>query len=144
MDTIEQYKIIESQDLGSLAEKVNAALKEGWQPLGAPFIHVSGAAVVCCQAMVNFHQPTSAETIAKLRRAAASVFRLQVPAVCRSLQRPMLTLQLAGRHSSMWNLRQGNMFASLLVIFSSFASCSSLRPASTRHRNTKARVSGLV
>jgi len=50
MDTIEEYKIIESQDLGSLAEKVNAALKEGWQPLGAPFIHVSGAAVVCCQA----------------------------------------------------------------------------------------------
>jgi hypothetical protein len=27
MDTIEEYKIIESQDLGSLAEKVNAALK---------------------------------------------------------------------------------------------------------------------
>ncbi len=75
MDTIEEYKIIESQDLGSLAEKVNAALKEGWQPLGAPFIHVSAAAVVCCQAMVNFHQPTSAETIARLRRAAARAFR---------------------------------------------------------------------
>jgi hypothetical protein len=75
MDTIEEYKIIESQDLGSLAEKVNAALKEGWQPHGAPFIHVSGAAVLCCQAMVNFHQPTSAETIAKLRRAAVSAFR---------------------------------------------------------------------
>ena len=76
MDTIEQYKIIESQDLGSLAEKVNAALKEGWQPHGAPLIHVSGAAaVVSCQAMVNFNQPTSAETIAKLRRAAASAFR---------------------------------------------------------------------
>jgi hypothetical protein len=75
MDTIEEYKIIESQDLGSLAEKVNAALKEGWQPHGAPFIHVGGAAVVSCQAMVNFNQPTSAETIAKLRRAAASVFR---------------------------------------------------------------------
>ena len=74
MDTIEEYKIIESQDLGSLAEKVNAALKEDWQPHGAPFIHVSGAAV-CCQAMVNFHQPTSAETIAKLRRAAARAFR---------------------------------------------------------------------
>ena len=75
MDTIEEYKIIESQDLGSLAGKVNAALKEGWQPNGAPFIHVIGAAVVCCQAIVNFHQPTSAQTIAKLRRAAASVFR---------------------------------------------------------------------
>ena len=75
MDTIEEYKILESQDLGSLAEKVNAALKEGWQPHGAPFIHVGGAAVVPCQAMVNFHQPTSAETIAKLRRAAAGVFR---------------------------------------------------------------------
>jgi hypothetical protein len=75
MDTIEEYKIIESQDLGSLAEKVNAALKEGWQPHGAPFIHVGGAAVASCQAMVNFHQPTSAETIAKLRRTAASVFR---------------------------------------------------------------------
>jgi len=36
LDTIEEYKIIESQDLGSLAEKVNAALKEGWQPHGAP------------------------------------------------------------------------------------------------------------
>ena len=75
MDTIEEYKIIESQDLGSLAEKVNAALKEGWQPHGGPFIHVSGAAVVCCQAMVNFHQPTGAETIAKLRRAAVRAFR---------------------------------------------------------------------
>jgi hypothetical protein len=75
MDTIEEYKIIESQDLGSLAEKVNAALKDGWQPHGAPLIHVSGAAVVCCQAMVNFHQPTSAETIAKLRRAAVRAFR---------------------------------------------------------------------
>jgi hypothetical protein len=75
MDTIEEYKIIESQDLGSLAGKVNAALKEGWQPHGAPFIYVGAATVVCCQAMVNFHQPTSAETIAKLRRAATSVFR---------------------------------------------------------------------
>ena len=75
MDTIEEYKIIESQDLGSLAEKVNAALKEGWQPHGAPFTYVGAAAVVSCQAMVNFNQPTSAETIAKLRRAAASVFR---------------------------------------------------------------------
>ena len=75
MDTIEEYKIIESQDLGSLAEKVNASLKEGWQPHGAPFIHVSDAAVICCQAIVNFHQPRSAETIAKLRRAAASAFR---------------------------------------------------------------------
>ena len=73
MDTIEEYKIIESQDLGSLAEKVNAALKGGWQPHGAPFIYVGAAAVVSCQAMVNFHQPTSAETIAKLRRAAARV-----------------------------------------------------------------------
>jgi hypothetical protein len=75
MDTIEKYKIIESANLGSLAEKVNAALKEGWQPHGAPFVHVSGAAVICCQAMVNFHQPAGAETIAKLRRAAASAFR---------------------------------------------------------------------
>jgi len=75
MDTVEEYKIIESQNLGSLAKEVNAALKEGWQPLGAPFVHVSGAAVLCCQAMVNFHQPTSAEMIAKLRRAAASAFR---------------------------------------------------------------------
>ena len=75
MDTVEEYKIIESQNLGSLAKEVNAALKEGWQPHGAPFIHVSGAAVVCCQAMVNFHQPTSAEIVAKLRRAAASAFR---------------------------------------------------------------------
>jgi hypothetical protein len=58
MDTIEEYKIIESQDLGSLAARVNAALKEGWQPHGGPFIHVSGDAVVCCQAIVNFHQPT--------------------------------------------------------------------------------------
>src|ERR1700746_3689663 len=79
MDTIEQYKIIESQDLGSLAGKVNAALKEAWQPHVAPFIHVSGAAVVCCQAMVNFHQPTSAEVIAKLRRAAARAFRRKSP-----------------------------------------------------------------
>ena len=75
MDTIEEYKIIESQDFGSLAEKVNAALKGGWQPHGAPFIYVGAAAVVSCQAMVNFHQPASAEAIAKLRRAAERVFR---------------------------------------------------------------------
>ena len=54
---------------------MNAALKEGWQPLGAPFVHGSGAAVICCQAMVNFHQLTGAETIAKLRRAAVTAFR---------------------------------------------------------------------
>ena len=75
MDTVEDYKIIQTETLGSLAEKVNAALKQGWQPHGAPLIHVSGAAVVCCQAMVNFHQPMSAEMIAKLRRAAANAFR---------------------------------------------------------------------
>jgi hypothetical protein len=75
MDTVEEYKIIQTETLGSLAEKVNAALKEGWQPLGAPFVHGSGAAVVCCQAMVNFHQLTGAETIAKLRRAAGAAFR---------------------------------------------------------------------
>jgi hypothetical protein len=75
MDTVEEYKIIQSENLGSLAEKVNASLKEGWQPHGAPFVHVSGGAVICCQAMVNFHRSTSAETIAKLRRAAASAFR---------------------------------------------------------------------
>jgi hypothetical protein len=75
MNTIEEYKIIESANLGSLAEKVNAALKEGWQPHGAPFVYVSGVAAICCQAMVNFHQLTGAEAIAKLRRAAASAFR---------------------------------------------------------------------
>ena len=75
MNTVEDYKIIQTETLGSLAEKVNAALKEGWQPHGAPFVHVSGAAVVCCQAMVDFHQPSGTETIAKLRRAAVSAFR---------------------------------------------------------------------
>jgi hypothetical protein len=54
MNTVEEYKIIQSDNLGSLAKEVNAALKEGWQPHGAPFVHGSGAAVVCCQAMVNF------------------------------------------------------------------------------------------
>ena len=75
MDTVEEYKIIQSETLGSLAKEVNAALKKGWQPHGAPFVHVSGGAVVCCQAMVNFHPPTAAETLAKLRRAAVSAFR---------------------------------------------------------------------
>ena len=74
MDTVEDYKIIQTETLGSLAEKVNAALKEGWQPHGAPFVHVSGA-VVCCQAMVNFHQSTGTQTMAKLRRAAVTAFR---------------------------------------------------------------------
>jgi hypothetical protein len=74
MDTIEEYKIIEAKTWVR-SPKVNAALKESWQPHGAPFIHVRAAAVACCQAMANFHQPTSAETIAKLRRAAANVFR---------------------------------------------------------------------
>jgi hypothetical protein len=68
MDTIEEYKIIESRDLNSLTEKVNAALKEGWQPHGAPAIHCTGSAVVvCCQAVVNFHQPTGGEKIGELR-----------------------------------------------------------------------------
>jgi len=75
MDTVEEYKIIQSDNLGSLAKKVNAALKESWQPQGAPFVHGSGAAVVCCQAMVNFHQSTGTETMAKLRRAAVTAFR---------------------------------------------------------------------
>jgi hypothetical protein len=75
MNTVEEYKIIQSDNLGSLAKEVNAALKEAWQPHGAPFVHVSGAAVVCCQAMVNFHQPAATETIAKRRRAAVTAFR---------------------------------------------------------------------
>jgi hypothetical protein len=75
MNTVEEYKIIQGENLGSLAKEVNAALKEGWQPHGAPFVYVSGAAVACCQAMVNFHPPTGAETLAKLRRAAVSAFR---------------------------------------------------------------------
>jgi hypothetical protein len=45
MDAVEDYKIIQTETLGSLAEKVNAALKEGWQPHGAPFVHGSGTAV---------------------------------------------------------------------------------------------------
>jgi hypothetical protein len=69
MDTIEEYRIIESPNLASLAEKVNAALKAGWQPHGAPLIHVAGAATVCCQAVVNFHQPTGEETIVASRTA---------------------------------------------------------------------------
>jgi hypothetical protein len=56
MDTIEEYRIIEGPNLTSLAEKVNAALKDGWQPHGAPLVHAAGPAAVCCQAMVNFHQ----------------------------------------------------------------------------------------
>jgi len=65
MDTIEEYKIIESANLGSLAEKVNAALKEGWQPYDAPLIHGAG----CCQAMVKFRQQTGEETIVASRTA---------------------------------------------------------------------------
>jgi len=30
METIEEYSVIEGRSLDSLAEKVNAALKEGW------------------------------------------------------------------------------------------------------------------
>jgi len=55
---VEEYKIIESPNLGSLAEKVNAALNEGWQPYAAPFGAVAGR----CQAMVKFRRPTPAET----------------------------------------------------------------------------------
>ncbi len=55
---VEEYKIIESPNLGSLAEKVNAALNEGWQPYAAPFGAVAGR----CQAMVKFRRPTAAET----------------------------------------------------------------------------------
>src|SRR5205814_10621195 len=55
---VEEYKIIESPNLGSLAEKVNAALNEGWQPYAAPFGAVAGR----CQAMVKFRRPTAAGT----------------------------------------------------------------------------------
>jgi hypothetical protein len=68
METIEEYKIIDSDGLDSLAEKVNAALKDGWQPYGAPVIQGGGMAVVCCQAVVKFHQQTGAEKIAALQR----------------------------------------------------------------------------
>ena len=43
MDTIEDYKIIESEDLGSLAAKVNAALKEGGNHM-AHLLFMSAAA----------------------------------------------------------------------------------------------------
>jgi hypothetical protein len=68
MDTIEEYKIIESPDLGSLTTAVNVALSEGWQPHGAPLIQGRGTARVgyCWQAMVNFHQPTGEETIGRV------------------------------------------------------------------------------
>jgi hypothetical protein len=69
MDTIEEYKIIERPNLGSLAEEVNAALKGGWQPHGAPLVYGAGAATVCCQAIVNFHQTTCEETIVARRTA---------------------------------------------------------------------------
>ncbi len=69
MEAVEEYRIIEGRDLDSLAKKVNAALKEGWQPHGAPSIHCSGSVVVVsCQAMVKFRQPTGGERIAELRR----------------------------------------------------------------------------
>jgi hypothetical protein len=69
MEPIQEYRIIEAQDLDSLAEKVNAALNEGWQPHGAPAIHGSGMAVaVCCQAMVKFRELTGGEKIDALRR----------------------------------------------------------------------------
>jgi hypothetical protein len=55
---VQEYKIIESPNLGSLAEKVNAALNEGWQPYGAPFGAVAGR----CQAMVKFRRRTAVET----------------------------------------------------------------------------------
>jgi len=69
MEPIQEYRIIQAKDLGSLAEEVNAALKEGWQPQGAPAIYRRGTAVAgCCQAMVKFREPTSGE---KSLRAAA-------------------------------------------------------------------------
>jgi hypothetical protein len=69
MNTIEEYKIIESGTVGSLVDEVNAALSEGWQPYGAPFIQgvSGGTGVYCWQAMVKFHQPTGGEKIAELR-----------------------------------------------------------------------------
>jgi hypothetical protein len=54
MDTIEQYRIIprynlaSPADLGLLAEEVNVALNEGWQPYGAPFFHIDNACSASC------------------------------------------------------------------------------------------------
>jgi hypothetical protein len=48
---------------------VNAALKEGWQPHGAPASYRRGTAVAgCCQAMVKFRVLTGREKIAARRR----------------------------------------------------------------------------
>ena len=69
MEPIQQYKIIQAQDLGSLTEEVNAALKEGWQPHGAPAVYKRGTAVTgCCQAMVKFRELKGGGKIVALRR----------------------------------------------------------------------------
>jgi hypothetical protein len=68
METIEEYRIIVSEkgwlaeQLPSLTQQVNAALSQGWQPLGAPFTPLASGGIAsrtaCCQAMVKFRQPT--------------------------------------------------------------------------------------
>jgi hypothetical protein len=69
MEPIQEYRIIQAKDLGSLADEVNAALKEGWQPHGAPGLYRRGTAVAgCCQATVKFRELTGGEKIAARRR----------------------------------------------------------------------------
>jgi hypothetical protein len=69
MEPIQEYRIIQAKDLGSLAEEVNAALKGGWQPHGAPALYRRGKAVAgCCQAMVKYRELTGGKKIATRRR----------------------------------------------------------------------------
>jgi hypothetical protein len=69
MEPIQEYRIIQAKDLGSLAEEVNVALKEGWQPHGAPAVYRRGTTVSgCCQAMVKFRELTGGKKIAARRR----------------------------------------------------------------------------
>jgi Domain of unknown function (DUF1737). len=61
MDTIEEYKTLNSPELRLLDDQVTAALIEGWQPYGPPF--VSAGVALYCQAVVKFRRPTGEETI---------------------------------------------------------------------------------
>ena len=49
-----RYDILKGGGVVELTECVQAAIEEGWQPIGSPFIN---DALLVCQAMVQYDEP---------------------------------------------------------------------------------------
>jgi hypothetical protein len=63
------YRIVEALQLLSLAPSVNAAMLDGWQPSGTPFMDSESRQ--WCQAMIRHENPAKPGTI-QLKEVAAA------------------------------------------------------------------------